>query len=308
MTTALITHPDCLTHVTPHGHPEQVARLRSVLDALEGLSLEQVMAPMAQDEDIHLLHPQGYVNEIKTNIPKHGNVQMDDDTFVSPGSLNAAYRAVGAVLRGVDMVLADVVQNAFCATRPPGHHAEYAKTMGFCLLGTVALAAKHAMERHDLKRVAIVDFDVHHGNGTQDLLEEESRALLITSQQMPLWPGSGDPRETGRYNNVLNVALTPESDGAVMRERYIKDVFPRIADFDPELILISAGFDAHRDDPLAQLQWDEDDFAWLTQEICALAAAHCSGRVVSTLEGGYHLEALASCARTHVEELIKAGQ
>lgn len=308
MSTALITHPDCLTHVTPHGHPEQVARLRSVLDALEGLPLEQVMAPKAQDEDIYLLHPQGHVNEIKDNIPQHGNVQMDDDTFVSSGSINAAYRAVGGALRAVDMVLADIVTNAFCATRPPGHHAEYAKTMGFCLFGTVALAAKHAMERHGLTRVAIVDFDVHHGNGTQDLLEDEARALLITSQQMPLWPGSGDPSETGRHHNVVNIALPPESDGAVMREIYAAKVFPRLHEFEPERILISAGFDAHRNDPLAQLNWVEDDFAWLTQEICAIAHAHCGGRVVSTLEGGYHLEALASCARTHVEELIKAGQ
>ena len=307
MATALITHPDCLGHVTPEGHPERVARLDHVLHALEGLDLVRVEAPLANDDDLRRIHPADHIARIRATAPEAGFAQIDADTWMSPGSVAAALRAAGAVIRAVDMVLDGEVGNAFCATRPPGHHAETATAMGFCLFGNAALAAKHALDVHGLARVAVVDFDVHHGNGTQDLLWDEPRALVITSQQMPLWPGTGRPSERGAHDNVLNVPLPPESDGATMRAEYEAQVFPRLRAFRPELIVISAGFDAHADDPLAQLNWVEADFAWLTERLCAIAEELCEGRVVSTLEGGYDLAALARSARAHVDALMKAA-
>ena len=307
MATALITHPDCLGHVTPEGHPERVARLEHVLHALEGLDLVRVAAPLATDEDLRRIHPADYIARIRATAPVQGFSQIDADTWMSPGSLAGALRAAGAVVKAVDMVLDGEVGNAFCAIRPPGHHAETATAMGFCLFGNAALAAKHALDRHGLARVAVVDFDVHHGNGTQDLLWTEARALTITSQQMPLWPGTGHPSERGAHDNVLNVPLPPGSGGAKMRAEYEAQVFPRLRAFRPDLIVISAGFDAHMADPLAELNWEDDDFAWLTQKLCAIAAVFCDGRVVSTLEGGYDLTALARSARAHVQELMKAA-
>ena len=307
MATALVTHPDCLGHVTPEGHPERVARLEHVMHALEGLDLVRVEAPLATDDDLRRVHPADYIARIRATAPEAGFAQIDADTWMSPGSVAAALRAAGAVIRAVDMVLDGEVGNAFCATRPPGHHAETATAMGFCLFGNVALAAKHALDVHGLARVAVVDFDVHHGNGTQDLLWDEPRALTITSQQMPLWPGTGRPSDRGAHDNVLNVPLPPDSDGATMRAEYEAQVFPRLRAFRPELIVISAGFDAHADDPLAQLNWVEEDFAWLTERLCAIADDLCGGRVVSTLEGGYDLTALARSARAHVDALMKAA-
>ncbi|NIZ12148.1 histone deacetylase family protein [Phaeobacter sp. HF9A] len=307
MTTTLLTHADCLRHETPAGHPEQVARLEHVLHALEGLDLTRVTAPMAAEDDILRIHPASYLAELRRALPAEGQKQLDSDTWMSPGSLDAAFRAAGAAVRAVDMVMGGEADNAFCATRPPGHHAETDTPMGFCLFGTAALAAKHALDHHGLSRVAVVDFDVHHGNGTQDLLWDEKRALLVTSQQMPLWPGSGAAEEDGAFGNVMNLPLPPESDGAVMREIYREQVFPRLRAFKPELIIISAGFDAHADDPLAQLQWQTEDFRWLTAQLCALAKELCQGRIVSTLEGGYDLNALSKAAKAHVEELIKAA-
>ena len=307
MTTALITHADCLTHETPPGHPEQVARLDHILHALEPLDLKRVTAPLAAEDDILRIHPASYIADLRSNRPDQGFYQVDGDTFLSPGSLDAAFRAAGAVVRAVDMVLGGDVRNAFAAVRPPGHHAERETAMGFCLFGNAALAAKHALDHHGLKRVAVVDFDVHHGNGTQDLLWDESRALLITSQQFPLWPGTGRADKTGAHDNILNMPLPPGSNGAKMRFEYQKQAFRRLRAFQPELIIISAGFDAHADDPLAELNWETDDFTWLTENICAIAADICNGRVVSTLEGGYDLKALAASARAHVEELIKAA-
>lgn len=307
MTTALITHADCLNHVTPTGHPERVARLEHVLHALEPLDLRRVTAPLAAEDDLLRIHPAGYIADIRDARPDEGFTQIDGDTFLSPGSVDAAFRAAGAVVRAVDMVLGGEVQNAFCAIRPPGHHAERETAMGFCLFGNAALAAKHALDHHGLNRVAVVDFDVHHGNGTQDLLWDEARALLITSQQMPLWPGSGRPDEDGAHGQILNIPLAPGTGGAEMRAAYTAQAFPRLRAFKPELIIISAGFDAHQDDPLANLNWSTADFAWLTAELCTLAQELCQGRIVSTLEGGYDLNALAAATRAHVQELIKAA-
>ena len=306
MTTALITHAECLGHKTPADHPEQVARLEHVLQALEPLELRRVTAPLAAEDDVLRLHPAAYLQELRDRRPEAGIVQLDADTWMSPGSLAAAFRAVGGALRAVDLVLSGEVGNAFCATRPPGHHAEAETPMGFCLFGTAALAAQYALEHHRLSRVAVVDFDVHHGNGTQELLSGERRALVITSQQLPLWPGTGQAHETGGYDNVLNLPLPPGSGSAEMRTAW-GQAFDRLRAFRPELIVISAGFDAHRDDPLAQLEWEVQDYTWLTAELCKLADALCGGRIVSTLEGGYDLNALAVSAKAHVEELMKAA-
>ena len=308
MTTALLTHADCLGHVTPEGHPERVARLEHILHALERLDLKRVTAPLAADDDLLRVHPEGYIRDIRSTRPSEGFAQIDGDTFMSPGSVDAAYRAAGAVVRAVDLVLSGDVSNAFCAIRPPGHHAETDTAMGFCLFGNAALAAKHALDHHGLNRVAVVDFDVHHGNGTQDLLWDEARALVITSQQMPLWPGSGRPDETGVHDTVLNIPLAPGSGGAEMRAAYESQAFPRLRAFNPDLIIISAGFDAHQDDPLANLNWSTGDFAWITAELCKIADEVCDGRIVSTLEGGYDLNALAAATRAHVEELMKAAR
>ena len=295
MTTALLTHADCLNHVTPPGHPEHVARLEHVLHALAGLDLQRESAPLVTDAALARVHPQAYVDRLVAAEPTSGFHQIDGDTFMSPGSIAAARRAAGGIVKAVDMVLG-------------GHHAERETAMGFCLFGNAALAAKHALDHHGLERVAVVDFDVHHGNGTQDLLWDEPRALVITSQQMPLWPGTGAPSERGAHDTILNVPLAPHSTGTEMRQFYQTQVFPRLEAFQPELLIVSAGFDAHQDDPLAQLNWSTEDFRWLTRELCAIAARHCDGRVVSTLEGGYDLQALADSVKAHVQELKEAGQ
>ena len=307
MTTALITHPDCLKHRTPDGHPEQVARLSHVLDALEGKELERIEAPLATDEDLRLAHPASHIERVRLAEPDAGIVQLDADTWMSPGSFAAAARGVGGAMAAVDAVLDGTARNAFVATRPPGHHAEAERPMGFCLFGSAAIAARHALERHGLNRVAVVDFDVHHGNGTQDILWSEERAFFVSSHQFPLWPGTGRPDERGAHDNILNVPLDPASDGGTMRQIYEETVFPALEEFSPELLLISAGFDSHADDPLADLRWSEEDFTWLTDRLCDLADNHCRGRVVSCLEGGYHLRALASSAAAHVDVLIARG-
>ncbi len=307
MKTALITHEAALAHVTPPGHPEQVARMAHLLPALEGKPLRREAAPEADLDDLRLCHPASYIDRIRQAAPAEGYVQLDADTFLSPGSLEAALRAAGGATRAVDLVMSGEVTNAFVAMRPPGHHAETAKPMGFCLFGNVAIAARHALERHGLSRVAVVDFDVHHGNGTQDLLWSEARSLFISSHQMPLWPGSGEVTERGAHDNVLNVPLAPGTGGAAFRKIYERDVFPRLEDFAPELIVISAGFDAHADDPLANLNLRAADFAWVTRNLCDIASRHAAGRVVSCLEGGYDLRALAASAAAHVDALIDAA-
>ncbi len=308
MTTALITHAECMGHVTPDGHPERVARLEHVLHALAPLDLRRETAPMADQAALLRCHPQSYLDMLAAKSPSSGFAQLDGDTILSPGSLDAAYRGAGAVMRAVDLVLSGEVGNAFCAIRPPGHHAERETPMGFCLFGNAALAAKYALDHHGLARVAVVDFDVHHGNGTQDLLWDEPRALFIGSHQMPLWPGSGGPAERGAHDNVLNLPLAPNTGGAEMRAAYSGQALSRLRAFKPELIIVSAGFDAHQDDPLAQLNWSVEDFRWITRELCRVADEVCEGRVVSTLEGGYDLQALANSAKAHVEELSEAAR
>ena len=302
MTTALISHPDCAEHVTPAGHPEQVARLAAVLDALEGMPLLRVKAPLAAEDDLLRAHPQAHIDAIRAAAPTQGWRSLDADTHMSPGTLTAAYRAAGGVVRAVDMVLGGEAGNAFVAARPPGHHAERATAMGFCFFGSVAIGAKHALDHHGLERVAIVDFDVHHGNGTQDLVEDDPRILFCSTHQSPLYPGTGAAHEVG-VDNVLNVPL-PEGTGSKgFRDAMARLVLPRVDAFAPELIIISAGFDAHKADPLAGMNLTEADFAWVTGRLCDLADTHCAGRVVSSLEGGYDLAALGASAAAHVKVL-----
>jgi acetoin utilization deacetylase AcuC-like enzyme len=279
------------------------------MTALDGIDLDRRDAPLAQDDVLLRCHPQSHLDSLRAAAPEDDRlVPLDADTWMSRGSLEAGWRAAGAAVAAVDAVLGGEVANAFVAMRPPGHHAETAKTMGFCLLGNVAIAAKHALEAHGLSRVAVVDFDVHHGNGTQDLLWDEPRVRFVSSHQMPLWPGSGARDEVGAHSQITNIPLPPSSDGAFMREVYEDEVFPMLADYAPELILISAGFDAHRADPLAELNWSTEDFCWLTERLCDIADAACAGRVVSCLEGGYDLEALAASVAIHVTTLKERGQ
>ncbi|RDC74737.1 histone deacetylase family protein [Rhodovulum sp. 12E13] len=310
MATALYTHEDCLLHVTPLGHPERAERLEAVMRALSApafAALERREAPLAERGELLRCHPESYVAEIEASIPARGSRALDADTHVVAGSWDAALRGVGAAGAAVDAVLAGEVGNAFCATRPPGHHAETETPMGFCLFGTIAIAARRALDLHGLARVAVLDFDVHHGNGTQDLLWREARALFVSSHQMPLWPGTGDVHETGAHDNVMNVPLAPGTASPAFRRAWEERVFPALIDFAPELVLVSAGFDGHADDPLANLRLTEDDFAWITGRICDVAEASAGGRVVSTLEGGYDLGALAASVAAHVEVLMERG-
>ena len=310
MTTALLTHPDCLDHVTPPGHPERVERLEAIMDRLDEPDFDELVrveAPLCQDADILRCHPQTYLIRIRDAVPVKGHTMLDGDTHMAPGSLAAAQRGVGANVKAVDMVLEGEVQNAFCAVRPPGHHAETETAMGFCLFGNVSIAAKHALDHHGLSRVAIIDFDVHHGNGTQDLMWNEKRVLFASTHQMPLYPGSGASHERGAHGNIVNVPLAPMSGSEALRGAWHDQILPQMDLFAPELVLVSAGFDAHIADPLANLQWHEDDFAWITGEICALADHHAQGRVVSTLEGGYDLDALADSVAAHVKVLMEQG-
>jgi len=309
MTTAYFRHDDCFEHLTPPGHPEQVARLTAVAQALEGFDgLDRLDAPLCAEADILLCHPQEYLTRVRNAVPADGFASLDADTHLSPGSFQAACRGVGANVAAVDRVLSGAASNAFIGCRPPGHHAETARAMGFCLFGNAAIAAKHALQRHGLTRVAIVDFDVHHGNGTQDLLWDDARTLFCSSHQMPLYPGSGAANERGAHGNVLNVPLQPGSGSNEMRQAYQDQIFPALETFEPELILISAGFDAHQADPLANLNWTTDDFTWITEQICDLADAYCAGRVVSTLEGGYDLTALGQSVAAHVNVLMERGR
>jgi len=302
MRTALVTHDACFDHVTPPGHPEQVARLDAVLGALKGMELHRVTAPLGAEDDILRVHPAAHITALREAAPDEGWRSLDADTHMSVGTLEATFRCVGGVVRAVDMVLGGEAPNAFVAMRPPGHHAERETPMGFCFFGNVAIAAKHALEHHGSDRVVIVDFDVHHGNGTQDLVEDDPRILFCSTHQMPLYPGTGAAHETG-VGNVLNCPLPDGAGSKAFRDVMERVVLPRVDAFAPQLIIISAGFDAHKDDPLAGMNLVEADFGWITEKLCDLADRHCEGRVVSSLEGGYDLTALGASAAAHVNVL-----
>jgi acetoin utilization deacetylase AcuC-like enzyme len=308
MTTALITHPDCLNHVTPDGHPEQVARLHSILEVLnapEFTTLQRYEAPLADKVHILRAHPAEYYDRVQAAEPDSDWAMLDADTHMSNGSFSAGLRAAGANVKAGDLVMAGEAGNAFCAVRPPGHHAETAISMGFCLFGNVVIGAKHALEHYGLSRVAIVDFDVHHGNGTQDLVWNDDRILFASTHQMPLYPGSGSAVERGASGNIVNIPLAPNSDGAELRGAFASAIIPALYDHAPEMIFVSAGFDAHYADPLANLNFDESDFAWATKQLKTSANDLCQGRLVSTLEGGYDLDALAACTAAHVKVLME---
>ena len=306
--TALVTHEECLQHVTPPGHPEQVARLEYILEALKDINLLRVSAPMAADDDILRIHPREHVNYLQDSVPENGFKSLDGDTHISSGSLTAAYRAAGGVLRAVDLVLSGEAKNAFVAVRPPGHHAETQKAMGFCLFGNIALGVKHALDFHGLKRVAVIDFDVHHGNGTQEILWDNRNVLFISTHQMPLWPGSGAHLESGKHQNILNIPIQANTDGFTFRTKFDEIILPRLDAYKPEILLISAGFDAHYKDPLANIDLRTEDYEWITHRLCDIADKYADGRVISSLEGGYNLAALADSVAIHVKVLMERSK
>ena len=309
MTVLLFTHRACLHHDPGPQHPECPDRLRAVLRALETEEFSDLLrdeAPEATVEQLTRVHPAQYVEAILGIRPEgDDSVALDADTVMNWASAEAALRAAGAAVAGVDAVCRGEARRVFCATRPPGHHAEPARPMGFCFFANAAVAARHAQAVHGLARVAVVDFDVHHGNGTQACVEHDPTLFFASSHQSPCYPGTGAPEERG-VGNVFNAILPPGADGAAFRAAWRDILLPALETFGPELIIISAGFDAHARDPLAQLRVREADFARLTTEICHVADRQCGGRVVSLLEGGYDLDALASSAAAHVRALMAA--
>ena len=306
MTTLYITHPVFLRHDTGPGHPEGSARLGAVESALaapEFAEIERLEAPRAEVSRLELVHSRRHIERVFAAIPRTGHHFLDADTVVSPESGEAALHAVGAACLAVDEVMAGAARNAFCAVRPPGHHAEPEAAMGFCLFNNVAIAAAHALSKHGLQRVAIVDFDVHHGNGTQAAFRRNPAVLYVSTHQYPWYPGTGSAAETG-VGNLVNIPLAQGTGSAAYRKAVTDMALPAIDNFRPELILVSAGFDAHRDDPLAGLALTEDDYGWITAELVELADRHACGRLVSALEGGYDLDALRSSVAAHVRELL----
>jgi acetoin utilization deacetylase AcuC-like enzyme len=306
MSTLLYTHPACLEHDPGSHHPETAARLRAVLEALGESAfarLERREAPEAAIEDLCRVHPRRHVERLLRAVPKSGHVGIDADTIMSPGSGEAALRAAGAVVAAVDSVIAREADNAFCAVRPPGHHAEPERAMGFCLFNNIAVGALHARAAHGLERIAVIDFDVHHGNGTQAAFETDERLFYASTHQYPLYPGTGAASETG-VGNVVNVPLRPMSGSSQFRTGMSQRILPALDDFRPELVMISAGFDGHRRDPLAQLMLDEDDYVWITERLIEIAYRHAGGRLVSALEGGYDLSALGASVAAHVRVLM----
>jgi acetoin utilization deacetylase AcuC-like enzyme len=308
MPTLFITHPACLDHLTPAGHPERPDRLRAIDRALEDerfQSLVRVQAPAASHETIALCHPMDYVEAIRDASPQQGSVQLDADTAMSPGSYEAALRAAGGAVHAVDEVMTGKAHNAFVAVRPPGHHTETARPMGFCLFNNAAIAARHAQKAHGAERAAVVDFDVHHGNGSQDIFWSDKSVMYCSTHQMPLYPGTGALGERGEHDTIVNAPLRPGDGGAQFRAAFETRVLPRLRDFAPDLVVISAGFDAHTRDPLANLNLVEADFAWATVKLMEIADAGANGRVVSVLEGGYDLQGLAGSVAAHVTALMR---
>ena len=297
------THEACLLHDTGPAHAERPERLRVVVDALRDAypHLDWRQAPIATRGQLLRVHSEHLLEAVLESNPAE-LMQLDPDTVLSPRSAEAALRAAGAVAAAVDAVMIGAARRAFCAVRPPGHHATSDAAMGFCLFNNIAVAARHAIDAHGLERVAVVDFDVHHGNGTQAIFEHDRRVLYASSHQAPLYPWTGERSETGA-GNIFNATLPPGSDGALFRRIWGDRLLPAIDDFAPQLLLISAGFDGHRRDPLAELQLDAADFGWLSEALVALADRHCQGRVVSALEGGYDLDALAECSVAHLRAL-----
>ncbi len=308
MTTLLITHPIFTAHAPPAGHPERPDRMRAIEKALSHeifAPLKREEAAMGRTDDITLAHPESYIRHIERSSPDPGDeVALDPDTWMNEASLEAATRAVGAATRAVDEVMAGTVQNVFGAVRPPGHHAERTRAMGFCLFSTAAIAGLYARAKHGVARAAVIDFDVHHGNGTQDVYWNEPDMFYGSTHQMPLYPGTGAIGETGQ-GNIWNAPLRP-GDGSLKFREAMKDrILPALSAHRPDILIISAGFDAHKNDPLGGLELTEEDFAWATLHLMEIADRHCDGRVVSLLEGGYDLTALARSTAVHVNALMR---
>jgi acetoin utilization deacetylase AcuC-like enzyme len=317
LSTLLIRHAAALGHATPAGHPERPDRIRAIEKALSdpafaGLRREE--APRATFGDALSCHEEDYLAELEASLPpdvelppgreEMGTVALDADTFASPGTREAILRGMGGAMRAVDEVMTGAAPNSFVAMRPPGHHAERHRAMGFCFFNNVAVAARHAQRKHGAERVAIIDWDVHHGNGTQHIFWDDSSVLFCSTHEMPLYPGTGELSETGSKGTIVNTPLRAGDDGAVFREAMLSRVLPRVEDFAPDLILISAGFDAHERDPLADLRLVADDFAWATGRLMDIADRRCGGRVVSLLEGGYDLRGLSESVAAHVRTLM----
>jgi acetoin utilization deacetylase AcuC-like enzyme len=309
MTTGLFTHEAYFGHVTPPGHPERVERLAAVLDALKGDAfgaLRRFEAPRADRDHLLAAHDQALVDAILSADFSEGEfARIDADTSMSFGSAEAALRAAGAVIAAIDAVMQGEIDNAFCAVRPPGHHAERSRSMGFCLFNNVAVGALHARKAHGLERIAVIDFDVHHGNGTQDIFFNDPNLFYASTHQFPLYPGTGSRSERGVAGNIVNAPLPPGAGSDEFRAAFEEIILPALEAFSPQFLLISAGFDAHAADPLASLRLHEDNFAWATGRVRDIAARHCEGRVVSALEGGYDLGALSSSTAAHVRALIQ---
>ena len=309
MSTLLYSHPASHRHVTPDGHPERVARIAAIEQALSAETFKPLIrrkAPLGEDADLHLAHSPAYVAALRDAAPAQGLARLDPDTTMSPGSLEAALRSVGAGVAAADAVIKGEARNAFLAHRPPGHHAERRRAMGFCLFNTAAITALSARARHGLAKVAVVDFDVHHGNGTQDIFWSDANAFYGSTHQMPLYPGTGARHETGQ-GNICNAPLAPGDGELEFRRAMERVILPALDSFAPQFLVISAGFDAHERDPLGGLRFVEDDFVWATRELMRLADRHCGGRIVSVLEGGYDLDALAASVAAHVGALMEGA-
>jgi acetoin utilization deacetylase AcuC-like enzyme len=307
MSTLLLSHPACLNHLTPAGHPERPDRLRAIEQVLEDekfQSLARVEAPLGPLNVIALCHPMDYVEAIRDASPAEGLVRLDADTSISPGSFEAALRAVGGAKLAVDEVMTGKAVNAFVAIRPPGHHTETARPMGFCLFNNAAIAARYAQKTHGVERAAVVDFDVHHGNGSQDIFWSDKSVMYCSTHEMPLYPGTGAVGERGEFNTIVNAPLSAGDGGDAFREAFETAILPRLRKFKPDILIISAGFDAHTRDPLANLNLVEADFSWVTKKLMEIADTSAKGRVVSLLEGGYDLQGLSRSVAAHVIALM----
>jgi acetoin utilization deacetylase AcuC-like enzyme len=309
MTTLLLSHPACLNHETPPGHPERSDRLRAISEALSVdrfNGLVRAEAPEGTLDSVTLCHNEHYVTELRHIAPKSGIVYVDGDTSMSPGTWEAAMRGVGGAVAATDAVMSGQHDNAFVAIRPPGHHAEKAMPMGFCFFDNVAIAARHAQRKFGIGRAAIVDFDVHHGNGTQDIFWADKSVMYCSTHQMPLFPGTGAADERGEHDTIVNAPLASEDGSAQFRAAFEHRILPQLVKFSPELIVISAGFDAHYRDPLASLNLKADDFDWVTRKLMDIAERTAQGRIVSMLEGGYDLQGLKESVAAHVTALMGA--
>jgi acetoin utilization deacetylase AcuC-like enzyme len=307
MTTLLLSHPACLDHLTPPGHPERPDRLRAINQILAEKRFDplvRVEAPEGSLDDVTLCHSEAYVTELRSVAPSSGMVYIDGDTSMSPGTWEAVMRGVGGAVAATDAVMRGEHDNAFVAVRPPGHHAEKATPMGFCFFDNAAIAARHAQRKHGIARAAVIDFDVHHGNGTQDIFWADKSVMYCSTHQMPLFPGTGASGERGEHDTIVNAPLRPEDGSAKFRAAFDNVILPQLKKFAPELVIISAGFDAHRRDPLANINLDAGDFGWVTQKLMDIADSTAGGRIVSVLEGGYDLQGLQESVAAHLTTLM----